>query len=78
MDYKAKAYKVKQQRRWETATNVTKKSGLQSVKGATKCERIASETVETCYHIVELRVPSYSYIVSGKWKHLCIQWNAFL
>lgn len=66
MDYKAKGYKVKQQRRWETATNVTDKTRLQSVSGITKYDRIVSEMVERCYHIVELRVP-FTFLYSF-WK----------
>ena len=45
---------------------MTEKSLLRSVVGITKNERITSEMVETCYHIVELRVPSYTYRVSLK------------
>ena len=40
--------------------NLTEKSGLQSVKGIKKYERIKNEMLEIFYHIVELQVPSYT------------------
>ena len=32
----------------------------------TKCKRTTSEVVEICFHIVQLRVSPYIYIVAGK------------
>ena len=52
---------------------MTEKSGLLRVTGITKFKRITSEVVQIHYHKVELRVPSYIYIVAGKHEHLCIQ-----
>ena len=46
--------------------NMTEKNGLLSVIGITKYKRITSEVVETCYHIVQLRVRPYIHIVAGK------------
>ena len=46
--------------------NMTEKNGLLSVIGITKYKRITSEEVETCYHIVQLRVRPYIHIVAGK------------
>ena len=46
-------------------------------KWIAKCDRdykrIASDMVEICSHIVQLRVPSCIHIVAGKCEHLCIQ-----
>ena len=46
--------------------NMTMKSGLLSTTGITKYKRITSEVVDLCYHVVQLRVPSYIHIVAGK------------
>ena len=46
--------------------NMTEASRLLSVTGSTKYKRITSEVVQLCYHIVQLRVPPYIYIVAGK------------
>ena len=46
--------------------NMTEESGLLSVTGITKNNRITSEVVEICYHIVQLRVPPCIHIVAGK------------
>ena len=45
--------------------NMTEKSGLLSVTGIIQFERITSEMVEKCYHIVQLRVFSCNIIYKG-------------
>ena len=52
---------------------MTEESGLRSVTGITKYERIKSEMIEIYYHIVQLRVPPYIHIVAGKCDDLYIQ-----
>ena len=49
-----------------TLENMTMKNGLLSTTGITKYKRITSEVVDLCYHVVQLRVPSYIHIVAGK------------
>ena len=46
--------------------NMTEKSGLLSVIGITRYERITCEVAEIFYNIVQLRVPPYIHIVAGK------------